>query len=190
VVCRPSRARTQAMSTVWRHLDDDRQSWARIAAECGYAAQAHLIREFRRSPAPPRARSSPPDPQVKSVQDRSGPLPAPWCHGADATDQSVRLRADDRSRGPRRRRSYLVDLVVARHQRGHGALPAMPLRTLARAGRTRSRAGCSVRLDSRPGTTNEPEVTLLTEPDQANDGAAVVAFDQAGAGGGQGPVRR
>lgn len=28
------------------HLDDDR-TWARIAAESGYAGQAHLIREFR-----------------------------------------------------------------------------------------------------------------------------------------------
>jgi AraC-like DNA-binding protein len=32
---------------VWQHLDDD-QSWARIAAESGYADQPHLIREFRR----------------------------------------------------------------------------------------------------------------------------------------------
>jgi AraC-like DNA-binding protein len=40
-------ARLVRLSTVWRHLDDG-QSWARIAAESGYADQAHLIREFRR----------------------------------------------------------------------------------------------------------------------------------------------
>jgi AraC-like DNA-binding protein len=34
------------LSTVWQHLDDDR-TWARVAAESGYADQAHLIREFR-----------------------------------------------------------------------------------------------------------------------------------------------
>jgi AraC-like DNA-binding protein len=40
-------ARLLRLSTVWRHLDDD-QTWARIAAESGYADQPHLIREFRR----------------------------------------------------------------------------------------------------------------------------------------------
>jgi AraC-like DNA-binding protein len=40
-------ARLVRLSAVWRHLDDD-QTWARIAAESGYADQAHLIREFRR----------------------------------------------------------------------------------------------------------------------------------------------
>jgi AraC-like DNA-binding protein len=40
-------ARLVRLSTVWQHLDDE-QSWVRIAAESGYADQAHLIREFRR----------------------------------------------------------------------------------------------------------------------------------------------
>jgi AraC-like DNA-binding protein len=40
-------ARLLRLSTVWRHIDDE-QTWARIAAESGYADQAHLIREFRR----------------------------------------------------------------------------------------------------------------------------------------------
>jgi AraC-like DNA-binding protein len=40
-------ARLLRLSVVWRHIDDE-QSWVRIAAESGYADQAHLIREFRR----------------------------------------------------------------------------------------------------------------------------------------------
>jgi AraC-like DNA-binding protein len=40
-------ARLLRLSTVWEHLDRE-QTWARIAAESGYADQAHLIREFRR----------------------------------------------------------------------------------------------------------------------------------------------
>jgi AraC-like DNA-binding protein len=40
-------ARLLRLMIVWRHLGDD-QSWARIAAESGYADQAHLTREFRR----------------------------------------------------------------------------------------------------------------------------------------------
>jgi AraC-like DNA-binding protein len=40
-------ARLLRLSTVWGQLDHE-ESWARIAAESGYADQGHLIREFRR----------------------------------------------------------------------------------------------------------------------------------------------
>jgi AraC-like DNA-binding protein len=39
-------ARLVRLSAVWRHIDHE-QTWARIAAESGYADQSHLIREFR-----------------------------------------------------------------------------------------------------------------------------------------------
>jgi AraC-like DNA-binding protein len=39
-------ARLLRLSTVWQHLDHE-PTWARIAAESGYADQSHLIREFR-----------------------------------------------------------------------------------------------------------------------------------------------
>jgi len=39
-------ARLVRFSTVWQHIDHE-QTWARIAAESGYADQSHLIREFR-----------------------------------------------------------------------------------------------------------------------------------------------
>jgi AraC-like DNA-binding protein len=39
-------ARLLRLSRVWRLIDSG-QSWARIAAESGYADQAHLVREFR-----------------------------------------------------------------------------------------------------------------------------------------------
>ena len=39
-------ARLLRLSRVWRLIDSG-HSWARIAAESGYADQSHLVREFR-----------------------------------------------------------------------------------------------------------------------------------------------
>ncbi len=42
-------ARLVRFNGVWRHLDEDRPlDWGLVAAETGYADQAHLVREFRR----------------------------------------------------------------------------------------------------------------------------------------------
>jgi AraC-like DNA-binding protein len=71
-------ARLIRFNGVWRHLDEGRPlDWGRVAAEVGYADQAHLIREFHQftgtTPAALVARALPADPdgpqQVNSVQD-------------------------------------------------------------------------------------------------------------------------
>jgi AraC-like DNA-binding protein len=58
-------ARLVRLDGVWRHLDaPGRRSWSEVAAEAGYADQAHLIRDFRRFTG-----TTPTGFPVKSVQD-------------------------------------------------------------------------------------------------------------------------
>jgi AraC-like DNA-binding protein len=72
-------ARLVRFQRVWRRLDQPsgRLDWGQLAAEVGYADQAHLIREFRQftgmTPTQFQARTRPPDRdgegEVNSVQD-------------------------------------------------------------------------------------------------------------------------
>jgi AraC-like DNA-binding protein len=71
-------ARLVRFNRVWRHLDRHRPlDWGLVAAEIGYADQAHLVREFRQftgtTPSDFQARTIPSqgdgDPEVNSVQD-------------------------------------------------------------------------------------------------------------------------
>jgi transcriptional regulator GlxA family with amidase domain len=71
-------ARLVRFNGVLRRLDERQPlTWGKIAADAGYADQAHLARDFRQftgtTPAEFRARALPPHPavdrQVNSVQD-------------------------------------------------------------------------------------------------------------------------
>lgn len=71
-------ARLVRFDRVWRQLDERRPlDWGKVAAEIGYADQAHLIREFRQftgtTPTDFQARTRPPrgggEQRVVSVQD-------------------------------------------------------------------------------------------------------------------------
>jgi AraC-like DNA-binding protein len=71
-------ARLVRFGGVWRRLDERRPlDWGQVAADAGYADQAHLVRDFRRftgtTPTEFQARTLPPDgdgeQEVNSVQD-------------------------------------------------------------------------------------------------------------------------
>jgi transcriptional regulator GlxA family with amidase domain len=71
-------ARLVRFNGVWRRLDEDRPlDWGLVAAEVGYADQAHLAREFRQftgtTPTAFAAWTAPPggdgEREVNSVQD-------------------------------------------------------------------------------------------------------------------------
>jgi AraC-like DNA-binding protein len=69
-------ARLVRFGGVWRRLDEGRPlDWGQVAADAGYADQAHLVRDFRRftgtTPTDFAARALPPDGEreVNSVQD-------------------------------------------------------------------------------------------------------------------------
>jgi len=74
-------ARLVRFDSVWRHLDRQpgRLDWGRVAADAGYADQAHLVRDFRQftgtTPTDFKARMPPASRdgqrQVNSVQDAS-----------------------------------------------------------------------------------------------------------------------
>jgi AraC-like DNA-binding protein len=126
----PHVAARSCLSKVWRHLDDER-SWAQIAEFTGTTPGALVTARDENGS------------EVKVVQDGPGASPAPWVHVKPALQRV----------GGRRRRSRLVDRLIALEQPGHGALPALCMRMLAGPRRFRTRA--AARLGVRTNGTDE-----------------------------------